>query len=160
MEWAEFFIEAFEGSWDMLKTLAVIIFPLLIGIELTEELEILTRLSKLFAPVLKHFQLPKEASLSLIVAQIFGLTYGAGVILTEVKEDKLNQRELMTLTVFLVICHAVIEDTLLFIAIGGRGFVMLGTRLVLAVVITYVYTHYLAGNSQEEEIRNQKSVRA
>ena len=160
MEWAEFFIEAFEGSWDMLKTLAVIIFPLLIGIELTEELGVLTRLSKLFAPVLKHFQLPKEASLSLIVAQIFGLTYGAGVILTEVKEDKLSQRELMTLTVFLVICHAVIEDTLLFIAIGGRGFVMLGTRLVLAVVITYVYAHYLAGNSQEEEIRNQKSVRA
>ena len=37
---------------------------------------------------------------------------------------------------FLATCHAVIEDVLIFVVIGGNGFVILGVRLVLAALLT------------------------
>ncbi|TDX48936.1 nucleoside recognition domain-containing protein [Orenia marismortui] len=142
MDWSAFFSESLWGSLDMLKTVAMILFPLLIGVEIVDELGFLDKFSSLFNPILKYFKLSKYASLPLIVAQVFGITYGAGVIIRSVEEDKLSTDELMTLAVFLVICHAVVEDTLLFVAIGGNGLVMLGSRVALAIVITYFYTKY------------------
>lgn len=142
MDWSAFFSEILWGSFDMLRKVALILFPLLIGIEVVDDWGILDKFSALFNPVLKYFKLPKDASLPLIVAQIFGLTYGAGVILRSVEEERLSKSELMTMAVFLVICHAVVEDTLLFVAIGGNGFVILFTRLFLAIIITYLYTKF------------------
>lgn len=37
---------------------------------------------------------------------------------------------------FLPTCHAVIEDTLIFVAIGGNGWQMLGIRVMLVVVFS------------------------
>ncbi|WP_027338906.1 nucleoside recognition domain-containing protein [Halonatronum saccharophilum] len=146
MEWGLFFEEVFVGGFDMLTGIAIIIFPLLISVELAEDLGILDRISKLFTPFVKHFDLPKEAGLPLVVAQIFGLTYGAGVLLKIVDEDKLSSRELMIVGVFLAICHAVIEDTLLFIAIGGNWFIILTVRMLLALIVTLVYARYTRGS--------------
>ena len=151
MDWGTLITEVVNGSLDMLIKIAVIIFPLLIGIEVADEIGLLDQIAKIFTPILKHFKLSNDAGLPLIVAQMFGLTYGAGVILKEVEEDKLHAQELMTLAVFLVICHAVIEDTLLFVAIGGKGWIMLGTRLLLAVVISYLYAEYFVDRSVIEE---------
>ncbi len=142
MDWISFFNDSFWGSLDMIKSLALILFPLLIGVEIVDELGILDKFSKLFTPVLKYFKLSRHASLPLIVAQVFGITYGAGVILRSVEEDKLRSSELMTLAIFIVICHAVVEDTLLFAAIGGNALIILGARLLLAILITYLYTQY------------------
>ncbi|WP_245547378.1 nucleoside recognition domain-containing protein [Halobacteroides halobius] len=134
----------------MLKKIALIIFPLLIGVEVADEIGILDRLAQLFNPILKYFKLPKEASIPLLVAQIFGLTYGAGVILRSVEEDQLSASDLMTLAIFLVICHAAIEDTLLFAALGANGLIILGMRVVLAIVITYLYAKYFVEKDQLE----------
>jgi len=142
MDWVGFFSEVFNGSIGMLKTVAVILFPLLIGIEVVDEIGLLDKFSSLFIPILRVFKLPKDASLPLIVAQFFGITYGAGLIIRSVEEDKLSPRELMTMAVFLMVCHAVVEDTLLFVAIGGNGLIMLGSRVILAVMLTYLYTRY------------------
>ncbi|MCK8817471.1 nucleoside recognition domain-containing protein [Natroniella sulfidigena] len=147
MDWSAMFRDMLVGNLDMLTDIAKIIFPLLIGIELADELGILDKVSQLFTPVLKYFNLPSEAGLPLIVSQIFGITYGAGVIIRIVDEDKLSTEELMSLGIFLAICHAVIEDTLLFIAIGGRGVIMLGTRILLAISLTYIYSNYLVSDN-------------
>lgn len=139
MEWSQFLSETLWGSLDMLKKLAFIIFPLLIVVEVADESGVLNKFSQLFDPILSKFKLSSEASLPLIVAQIFGLTYGAGVMIRSVEDDKLSQSDLKIMAVFLVICHAVIEDTLLFMALGGNGLIILGTRIVLAVSLTYIY---------------------
>jgi spore maturation protein SpmB len=148
MDWAGFFFEVFNGSLGMLKTVAVILFPLLIGIEIVDELGLLDKFSSLFAPILRIFKLPKDASLPLIVAQVFGITYGAGLIIRSVEDDKLSSSELMTVAVFLMVCHAVVEDTLLFVAIGGNGLIMLGSRVILAILITYLYSKYFVNNEK------------
>jgi hypothetical protein len=37
---------------------------------------------------------------------------------------------------FLATCHAVVEDTLIFVVIGGNGWIMLGVRIAIAVGLT------------------------
>ena len=148
MEWSQFLSETIWGSLDMLKKLALIIFPLLISVEVADESGLLNKFSKLFDPILSKFKLSSEASLPLIVAQIFGLTYGAGVMIRSVEDDKLSTSDLKIMAVFLVICHAVIEDTLLFMAMGGNGLIILGIRLILAVLLTYIYAKLFIADTE------------
>ncbi len=150
MDWNAFLLESLNGIWGMLKQLAFIIFPLLIFVEIIDKIGLLDKISNLFKNIFRYFNLPKEASLPLIVGQTFGLLFGAGLILRTTQENKLNAGELMSISVFFAICHAVFEDTLLFMAIGGNGAIILGTRLLLACIITFFYGKYR--NVQENDI--------
>jgi len=142
MDWNGFILESLSGVWGMLKQLAIIIFPLLIFVEIIDKIGLLDKISDLFKNIFKFFNLPKEASLPLIVGQTFGLLFGAGLILRTTQENKLNGGELMSISIFFAICHAIFEDTLLFMAIGGNGALILGTRLLLASIITFSYGKY------------------
>ncbi|MFW6270187.1 MAG: nucleoside recognition domain-containing protein [Bacillota bacterium] len=139
MEWDAFLWESFIGSLDIIKKLAFIIFPLFIFIEIIDEIGLLEKISNLFHGVLKYFNLPKEAGLPILIAQTFGLLFGAGLIIRSTREDELKEGDMMSLAILFAICHAVFEDTLLFVAIGGNGFIILGTRIILALIATYLY---------------------
>jgi hypothetical protein len=149
MDWIAFLHDSFFGSVDILKKMVSIIFPLFIGIEIIDHFGILQKVSRLFEGVLGIFNLPKEASLPIIIAQSFGLLFGAGLILRATEENNLKPEELMTISVFFALCHAVFEDTLLFTAIGGNGAIILGSRILFAVVVTYIYSQYRKSNRDE-----------
>lgn len=142
MDWNGFLHESLTGIWSMAKQMALIIFPLLIFVEIIDEVGILEKISNAFKNILKHLHLPKEASLPLIIGQAFGLLFGAGLILRATADNKFKTDELMSISIFFAICHAVFEDTLLFMAIGGNGVIILGTRLFMAIMITYLYGKY------------------
>ncbi|SJZ86453.1 nucleoside recognition domain-containing protein [Selenihalanaerobacter shriftii] len=148
MPWNQIINEIITGSIGTIKKLILIIFPLMLSLEIGKDLGILDKVSDLFAPVVKIFKLPAEMSLPLLVGQIFGLAYGAGVIIQTVEDEQVPKGKLLIMAVFLIVCHAVVEDTLLFVAIGGNGAIILGTRLILAVVITYFYSRVAV----EEEV--------
>jgi len=40
--------------------------------------------------------------------------------------------------VFLSVCHAVVEDTALFMAVGANGLIILLGRFIAAILITYL----------------------
>lgn len=144
MDWNGFFFESISGIWNMMRQLAIIIFPLLILIEIIDKIGLLDMISDLFKDILAYLNLPKEASLPIIVGQIFGLLFGASLILRSTSENEFNTKELMSISIFFAICHAVFEDTLLFMAIGGNGAIILGTRLIFAIIITYLYGKYIS----------------
>ena len=74
--------------------------------------------------------------LALVAGLTLGIVYGAGVIIKAGREGNLSSRDLFLIALFLSTCHAVVEDTLLFVAVGGNFFWMLGTRLVIATLVT------------------------
>jgi hypothetical protein len=77
-----------------------------------------------------------ERLLALVAGLTLGIVYGAGVIIKAGQEGNLSSRDLFLIALFLSTCHAVVEDTLLFVAVGGNFFWMLGTRLVIAILVT------------------------
>lgn len=138
MDWLAFAREAGRGSLESVAIMAAIIFPLMILMEMARDAQLLDRFSEKVSPVLKVFGMSGEASLPLLVGGVFGLAYGAGVIIESARSGKITWRDLFLVNVFLSLCHSVIEDTALFIALGADPVVILGGRLVLAVVITYL----------------------
>lgn len=66
-----------------------------------------------------------------------GLAFGAGVMIQAVEEDGVSRKDMMLALIFLVTCHAVVEDTVVFIPLGIPVWPLLVTRLTLAIVLTW-----------------------
>jgi hypothetical protein len=116
--------------------MAKIIIPLMIIMELLKDSKILDKLSEKMKPIAKFFDISNAAVFPLIIGLIFGLSYGAGVIIESAEENNLSKKDLYTLMIFLIACHAVIEDTLLFVVVGANLWFLLGIRLGVAIIIS------------------------
>ena len=80
--------------------------------------------------------LGRSEVLPLFTGIFLGISYGAGIIILSATTGQMDRRELFLTGLLLATCHAVIEDVLLFVVLGGDGIVMLGLRLLLAIILT------------------------
>lgn len=130
--------EGVLGSLKSVYSIAIIVIPLMIVLQVAKDYKALNKIAEYFQFFIKLFKISKEAIFPLLVGIIFGISYGAGVIIQSSKEGDLTKKDLVLLATFLVTCHAVIEDTLLFVAIGANGYIILGIRMMMAIGITYL----------------------
>ncbi len=135
--------EASMGSARTIFDIAIIVFPLMIAIEFVRDLKLLDHMTSIFRPMTRLLGIPDRAALPLGVGLVFGLAYGAGVIIDSAKEGDLDAQSLLIISLFLAACHAVIEDTLLFVAIGVNGFFLLGMRLTAAFLLTFILSKFI-----------------
>src|SRR5690606_35837964 len=119
-----------------LGLMVVIIFPLMVAIEALEASGALERISRRIEPCMGWLGLSGKAGFPLMAGLVFGLAYGAGVLLEASRDGGLTQKDKRLLCVFLVACHAAVEDTFLFVPLGVNPFLLLGGRLILAVLLT------------------------
>lgn len=130
--------EAAMGSLSSMWGVVKIVIPLMIVIEIVKDLNILDKLSKVIKPITRLIGTTKESLLPLLSGLLFGLLYGAGIIIDSVKEGNMDKREVYLVIIFLGACHAVVEDTLIFTQIGANGWIIFTARLVSAIVITSI----------------------
>lgn len=129
--------------WEIISKLAnsiwqltIIVIPLMLGIQILKELRALQWLSRSSGPFLRLLGLPEQATIPLLAGMFFGLAFGAGVILESAKEVHLTKRQLSLMILFLILSHSVVEDTLLFVPLGVNPWLLLGVRVVAAIMIT------------------------
>lgn len=149
--------ESTIGAMGSVITMAKIIIPLMIVMEILKDSNILGKITKKMKPISKFFDISNEAVFPLIIGLIFGLSYGAGVIIESVEENNLSKKDLYTLMIFLVACHAIIEDTLLFVVIGANLWLLLGIRLGVAIIIAYFASKVLRKTYNINEVVEQSS---
>ena len=118
------------GVW----TLAVIVIPLMIVLEVAKSLKWLDKMSKIIHPPFRQIGLSEDGAFPVLVALIFGITYGGGVIIANIREGKLNPLEVRVIGTFMAICHALIEDTLIFVVIGIPFWILVFPRLIVAII--------------------------
>ncbi|SHE85679.1 nucleoside recognition domain-containing protein [Desulforamulus putei] len=157
MDWSEFARAAAAGSLQSVWQMALIIIPLMVILEIARDLKILNRIAGWMAPGMKIFRLPKEGAFPLLIGLTFGLAYGAGVIIESVKNGQLSWRDLFLINVFLILCHSVVEDTALFIAVGADGAVILISRIALALVVTFLLSRW-SGLTRLEKLLGGKMI--
>ena len=134
MDFLAFLEEGALGSLSSVFNMAKIVIPLMIVMELLKDLKVLEKVANFLNPVAKFFGISKESTFPLVVGLIFGLAYGAGVIIDSINQNDLPKKDLYVVVIFLIACHAVFEDTLLFVAIGANGILLLSLRLGAAIV--------------------------
>ncbi|EHM10792.1 nucleoside/Fe2+ transporter [Thermanaerovibrio velox DSM 12556] len=131
------------GAFKTVKNLAVIVVPLMILMQLARDYKLMERMLGLFSPVSRLLGMSRRAALPLLVGLAFGLAYGAGVIIQVSEEEGLSFKDRFLVVLFLVACHAVVEDTMVFVAVGANGWLLLLSRLSVAVAVTALCARFL-----------------
>ncbi len=78
-----------------------------------------------------------NTSFSIIAGQLLGITYGAGILIREANRGTLSRKDIFFIGTFLMICHSIIEDVLLFVLFGANYWVIVGVRVTAAVLISF-----------------------
>lgn len=134
---------AMLGSWSR-STLALVakivlfVLGIMIVQSLFDEFKVIDLLSKILAPFMKIFGLPAEASFLWIVINIVGYSYGAGIIKSEYETGKMKKQDGDLFNHHAAISHSLLEDTILYSAIGISIFWLVVPRLVLATLVVWI----------------------
>ncbi|MDA8234847.1 MAG: nucleoside recognition protein [Clostridia bacterium] len=135
-----------QTGWGLVKLvwqMAVIVIPLMVCMEIMKDLQVLDKVSGWFHWTVKPFAMSPAAVFPLLVGLVFGLAYGAGFIIQAAKEGTLGKRDLYLISLFLVVNHSAIEDTLLFAVVGANGWVVLIFRFVASILITWAVGRFI-----------------
>lgn len=134
--WGDIFFYGVQASmWGILQ-IAVIIVPLMVVIQVLKDLHVLPYLTKLLTPFTQLIGVSEKTSMTLMAGTLFGFVSGAGVMIQATKDDNLSKKDIYLVCIFLVACHAIIEDTLLFVPLGIHVLPLLLIRLIVACLIT------------------------
>lgn len=134
--WSAIFLHGLKTAVIAVLQLSAVIFPLMLVMQFLRELGWLTILSKAFAPFTRFLGMKENTSFTLVTGLTIGLAFGAGVMIQAVQEDNVARKDMILALIFLVTCHAVVEDTVIFIPLGIPVWPLLVIRFLMAVVIT------------------------
>jgi len=143
MDVTSIFKEALWGSLSSVFSIAKVVIPLMIVMQLAKDYHLLDHLSKYLKPLTDFLGMSRNSGFPLMVGLLFGLAYGAGVIVQSAKEGNLTRKDMVLLSVFLATCHAVFEDVLIFAAIGANGWLILVARVAAGLLVTYAVSKRL-----------------
>lgn len=133
-----FIIELSTNLFFFVLDIAKVIFPLMIIMEIFKDLNLIDKISKWIKPMTNFFTISEDSGISLVIGIIFGLLFGAGAIIKNVQDYNTDKRSVFLICMFLSLCHAVIEDTLIFGAIGASFIAVLGSRIIAAVLTVII----------------------
>jgi len=136
--WGAILVNGLEKAGIGILQLALIVIPLMIVIQILKDYKWLTVFSRWMAPVTRGLGMKENTSTTLAAGLLFGLAYGAGVMIQAVKEDGVSRKDTTIAFIFLVACHAVVEDTLIFMPLGIPVLPLLLIRLGVAIVLTLI----------------------
>ena len=121
----------------LLKLILIVIVVVVI-IEILKVIKVLDFLNKILYYLTKPLGISKSASMPLLIGFLAGITYGAGAIIASYNNGDMNKKDVILVSTFLCLCHAILEDTLLFATIGAIGWLVALIRFILAIVVTLI----------------------
>ncbi|MBU2658739.1 nucleoside recognition domain-containing protein [Bacillus cabrialesii] len=139
--WLGILAEALMKAGLGVLQLAAIVIPLMIIIQFLRDLGWLHRFSRWLSPFTQLLGMNKNTSMTMVAGLTIGLAYGAGVMIKAVEDDGVSRRDMTLAFIFLVACHAVVEDTLVFIPLGIPVWPLLLIRVTTAVLLTMAIAH-------------------
>ncbi len=142
-----FIIPTFLSLGQMLLKIVLIITIVMFAIEILKAFKILDWLNKKLFFFSKHLGISTSASFPLLVGMMIGITYGAGVILISYKNGEMSKKDVILVSVFLCLAHALFEDILLFVALGAKGLIVLISKLLIASSITFITNLLITKNN-------------
>jgi hypothetical protein len=116
---------------------------LMVTYRLLEEYNLINKLSKSIEPILKIFGLPKSTGFLWLIGNIVGLAYGGALMVDQMKDGKVTKAEGSLLNYHLAVSHSILEDNLLFVALGVSIWWILATRLIAAWIVVWLRRLFL-----------------
>ncbi len=115
--------------------IVLIIFTITFGYELLAGWKHADRAKSGFTGLTTGIGISNRALAPWLVGFFVGITYGAALLHQFVENKQLNHKDACLVTVFLCLAHAIVEDTLLFVVVGGNFWWIFLTRVIMAVAV-------------------------
>lgn len=113
----------------------VILLGLVVLMHVIARLKLERLLAAFVSPALRVAGLPRHAAPIVIVGLVLGLSYGGGLILRETRKGTLDRRQIFRATMFMSLCHGLIEDTAIAVALGADLTAVLFGRLCFCLLL-------------------------
>jgi len=143
LDWQVILQEIMTGGARIAVLVPAIIIPLMIVLALLTDSRLLDRGVDYIQPVMQRLNLSSRAAFPLLAGFFLGIVFGSGVIISFANDGTLTKRDLILVLVFLGICHSIVEDTLIFAALGANWWVLVSCRFVLAALATFAVSFVL-----------------
>jgi len=130
----------FIASFYLCLKMFLIIMALMILLGIMKSFNIIHHIVRVISPVLKAMGLNQKLGILWITAAVFGIAYGAAVIVEEAKEGNFDRQELEKLHISIGINHSMVEDPALFLTLGLNAFWLWVPRFLTAVLAVHLYT--------------------
>jgi hypothetical protein len=125
------------GQLENFLLIIFVIFCIIIIMKILRVTGILGLFEKMLEPVLPLFGMSRRAAPVTVVGMVMGISYGGALIIRETNSGSMTRREVFFSLALMGLSHALVEDTLLMIALGGHwGGVLLG-RVLFSLVVIY-----------------------
>ena len=137
MDWQVILREIITGGAHIAVLVPAIIIPLMIVLALLTDSRLLDRGVVFIQPVMQRLNLSSRVAFPLLAGFFLGIVFGSGVIISFANDGTLTKRDLILVLIFLSICHSIVEDTLIFAALGANWWVLISCRFVLAALAAF-----------------------
>jgi hypothetical protein len=126
------------NTFQLVLKVTAFVFSIMIVQRVLVEFGVLKWLSVVFAPFMRVLGLSGNSSFLWIVANVIGLMYGAAIMFDELNNGKISRKDCDLLNHHVAISHSLLEDTLLFVALGVSGWWIIVPRILLAIPVVWV----------------------
>ena len=133
------------GLWLWLKDqifylfyIFIIVAVLVAVLEFLKAIGIESFLKKILIPPLRFFGISESSMNIIIVGMTIGLQFGGGILIKEVNSGKIDKQSVFLSILMINLVHAVIEDTLLMLAVGGHFSGVIFARIIFSLLISLV----------------------
>jgi len=134
---SEMLIFWIKGAGILILKIVLIVTGLMVLQNILTEFKITDLISKAFAPFMKIMGLSPDSSFLWVISQIVGLTYGSAIMIEAVDKKQITDQNANLLNYHIAINHSLLEDTLLFVAIGVPAAWMIGPRFIIAIIVVW-----------------------
>jgi spore maturation protein SpmB len=125
------------GSLRLCGKVVVLVSALMVLQRLLEEFGVARLLARALAPVMWVLGLPPGTAFLWIAANTLGLAYGSAAFVEEIEAGRLPRRDAALLNCSVGLCHSLLEDTLLFAALGAAALWITLPRLLMAALAAW-----------------------
>lgn len=118
--------------------LLVIISSLNILYKILLKYNLINKLTEVIKPILRFFGLSESVGFIWLIGYIVGLAYGGAMMIEQINEGKVTKAEIKLLNQHLAVSHSVLEDNLVFAALGVSYWLILAVRLAIAWLVVWI----------------------
>jgi len=135
------------AAWAFSEALNLFyIFWIITAVMILQRFLVYSRMDRLldliFSPLLTLLGINPKAATCIVVGFSMGFLYGSGVIIRESQTAVLSKKDIFCAVTLIGLAHALIEDTLLMLLIGGDISGILGLRMVFAIMFSLLLTSF------------------
>ncbi len=121
----------------------LVLVAIFVILELGRRYGLLEKTLRAIGAVTRFIGLKPESGMPWLAGNVFGIVFGAGVVIETAREGRLDSKQVTLVATFLALCHGLFEDTAIFLVLGANVFWILVPRIVLAVAVTWVLSKVL-----------------